>query len=386
MDPKNLGFTVLILVDLFESTFNYFKCSSFVWLPTFHLLLSFFISGMISQIMMDVSQVSRPLLQGNWMGAINALFDTSGLPDLLQVLLGKDLGPDANTVLLYMQGVASRLCEKVQIVRQNGTLVSMFETPSLRNMMHALTAIPDVVETLYHGFLTENLHRFLADHPIPKIIRIFPAPFCMQTETLDGYFNLTMRQRRAMEGLCRTNWNFTEILGSLMMEMVPLEIIASQGSVNFTAQARVNFTQVWANTNCIINTAISMNWPALVDIEKVTRVVNSFLTRFERVMELWPRTQGLLQLYLQPYLQGWPEFNNFPRMYKFMTRFTDLLATGKTFESLEGAFDTMRYGALFAKEFFNVNNTSEMTWIHSWLYPVKSWVGKFSFQVFFVFH
>ena len=102
------------------------------------------------------------------------------------------------------------------------------------------------------------------------------------------------------------------------------------------------------------------------------------------------KTVGLLQLYLQPPLQGYPSFNNFPALYNASSRlsmllYRDLMSVSQrlsqlpmdSFESLLNGFAQMapqmakqfeanipeylRAAGMFVSEFGNINSTGQET-------------------------
>ena len=302
----------------------------------------------------DWQRVIHTLTRGNIVNSLLSLF----LPDPETI-------PQTNTMILYAQGITAKLCEKVQLLQRGGTLETFFAAPSLQAFVDAVVSLPDWVKTIHDGFFSENLHRFLADHPIPKLEKMFPAPFCNQSETLHKYFNLTMRQKMALDGLCNSDWTkFTE---TLIDEMVPRETLMA-----ILTSSQSDLDQFWTNTECVVNTVMTLNWTQLIDVQEAQFYVISFAERFDRVVELWPRTQGLLMIYLQPYFQGYPAFRDFPRLYSTLTRFVDHLFSWETFESSDGVIQMFLDGAVFAKEFFNF----ETNGAPQGLIYFKVWAGK----------
>ena len=101
---------------------------------------------------------------------------------------------------------------------------------------------------------------------------------------------------------------------------------------------------------------------------------------------LFGKTFGLLQLYLQPPLQGYPSFNNFPALYNasstlsmLITRDAMALFQINSFESLLSGIEEMamripRYlttVGMFVDEFGNINTEGNPT-----LEEIKSYTGN----------
>lgn len=294
------------------------------------------------------------------MAAIDAVFKVQTPIQLLQGMVKIDNG--TNSVLLYVQGVLSRLCEKAQLFAQNQPLPAVFKSPSLKAIAEAVPIIPDLIDMLVRGYFSENLHRFLANHPIPSLLRTFPAPFCGQTDVLDDYFNVTMRTTKVASMLCQANWG--NFINELMMEMVPKEtlVAARQGG-------KFNFTAAWTSTSCVVSSLTMSNWTAFMDFNQLMGTFGFLGQNIERAAMIFPRTGALLQLYLQPYLQGYPEFQNFPKLYQHIKEVTIAF---ESLNTLEEAVIVAEHGAMFAKEFLNVN----MTQAYADLIQIKPIVGK----------
>ena len=289
--------------------------------------------------------VAQPLLSGDWLSTINALFQMRTPVMLLQEIIQVD--PGTNQVLLYVQGVLSGLCSKAQIMAQTHSIPEAFMAPTLKAIAEAVENLPDLVEMLVHGFFSENLHRFLADHPIPTLMRMFPAPFCVRTEILENYFNVTTKQSMVMSGLCSANW--TNFMNEVMMEMIPQETFAAL-AMNQT----VNLAAAWNSTGCMARSLLMTNWTNAMGVHKLMRTFRFIEQNLTRALYLMPRTQALLQLYLQPFLQGYPEFLNFPNLYHHMREFTIAF---DSMESLEDVLHAVEQAAEVVREFLNVNMT-----------------------------
>ena len=292
------------------------------------------------------------------MAAIGPLFEVIAPIELLQQIL-PEIAPDMNVAILYVQGVMSRLCEKTQQILQHGTLAAMFSSPSLQSVTSAITVLPDFLETLVNGFFSQNLHKFLVDHPIPKLEKMFPAPLCKESDILDDYFNITLKEKEMINQLCQINWS--NIVEDLIKEMVPPETVQA---IQF--KATFNLTHVWESTGCIAKSLIMSNWTKMIDTRKIMRIIHFAGLNLEKAEELLPRASLLLQLYLQPYLQGYPEFNNFEQLYHHGKNVL------KSFSS-ENYIYLIQHIGYFAKEVMNVNITKE----DSQLILIKPYAGKY---------
>ena len=314
---------------------------------------------------MDLSDITTPLVKGNIMEALMTLLESSSHIDLLQMLL-KDVDPETGRVILYIQGALAKFCEKAQKVAISGDIDSMFTSPTLKTIVHVLTIIPDTVETLLKGYFTQNLHKFLAHHQLPKLMRMFPAPFCMKQDILEKYLDLSDKQKAVLGQVCMTNW--TLLPEEFMKEMIPMEThMAVQTGRKF------NLTLGWDSTGCAVSSMVMWNWTRIMDVGKIMHQIKYLEENIDRALELFPRTSALLQLYLQPYLQGYPEFKDFPELYKSVTKVVDEVFSGKAFESVDGALHGAKHIAHFVKEFLNVESTHE----NKELLQVKPWVGKY---------
>ena len=311
----------------------------------FTVIFYYLFIGYAGEIMMDMAKISRPLLKQDWMAAVTSLFQTSAPVRLLQELVS-ETDPEANMVLLYIQGVMSRLCEKTQKVLQQSSLNAMFYSQSLRAITNAVTSVPDFVETLVKGFFSQKLHQFLADYPIPKLERMFPEPFCNRSAVLDKYFDLSSNQRDVINQLCQADW--TNIIVKLMEEMIPQETQTALRS-NVTS----NLTQVWESTGCVVNSLIQSLPNVINYTAPLMQTLGYVQTNWERALELLPRTSILLQLYLQPYLQNYPEFRNFRQLYQHGTKIVNAIYNVPNL-SADQLFNTLEEAGYFVKQVLNV--------------------------------
>ena len=80
----------------------------------------------------------------------------------------------------------------------------------------------------------------------------------------------------------------------------------------------------------------------------------------------------MLQLWLQPYLQGYPPFADMPHLYKLLSDFDDFLMEFD-YESLDWWYETLKSAVVAAEEFFNVRNPR----YHPWVQDAKDILGKY---------
>ena len=306
---------------------------------------------------------------GNIGGTVEAFLQARSHINLMQTLFA-DFGPSENNIILYIQGALSTLC---QMVTASGSLDSMFTSPTLQTIVHIFSIIPDTIEMLVNGYFNENLHRFLVHHQIPTLIQMFPAPVCARTDILESYLNLTMRQKMVIKEICTTDW--ANITTEFMMEMIPMEThIATMSGHRF------NLSQAWDSAGCVAFMAMSWNWTSIMEWDRYTRSIDYLIDNLEEAGRLLPRTITLLQLYLQPYLQHYPAFRDFPELYKQAVEVLEGALTGSMFDSIENSLKEVDHVARFIQQFVNVDGYHDLRE----LLEVKPWLGEFLFFLWWI--
>ena len=92
---------------------------------------------------------------------------------------------------------------------------------------------------------------------------------------------------------------------------------------------------------------------------------------------LW-KTTSLLQLWLQPYFQGYPPFNDFPRLYEEVGRLIELLEkpyppsvpSVRPFPDVDYGHRLLKVAVRVVDEFFNVRNADP------WISEAKMFTGS----------
>ena len=84
-----------------------------------------------------------------------------------------------------------------------------------------------------------------------------------------------------------------------------------------------------------------------------------------------PKTTTLLQLWLQPSLQGYPAFNDFPQLYDELSYFIEILME-PNFDDVVYYGNLLRTASRIIDEFFNVNMTS-IYGEHPWSARITEW-------------
>ena len=112
--------------------------------------------------------------------------------------------------------------------------------------------------------------------------------------------------------------------------------------------------------------------------DRYTRSIDYLIDNLEEAGRLLPRTITLLQLYLQPYLQHYPAFRDFPELYKQAVEVLEGALTGSMFDSIENSLKEVDHVARFIQQFVNVDGYHDLRE----LLEVKPWLGEFLF--FFV--
>ncbi len=89
---------------------------------------------------------------------------------------------------------------------------------------------------------------------------------------------------------------------------------------------------------------------------------------------LLPKTTTLLQLWLQPNLQGYPLFEDFPQLYNELSRMIDLLMSSESSPGPRSTFGLEVFEALtkVVNEFFNVKDVKGT----SWILEAKTYTGE----------
>ena len=89
---------------------------------------------------------------------------------------------------------------------------------------------------------------------------------------------------------------------------------------------------------------------------------------------LLPKTTTLLQLWLQPNLQGYPAFEDFPQLYNELSRMIELLMGPGSSPGPRSTFGLEVFEALtkVVNEFFNVRDVEGM----SWILEAKTYTGE----------
>ena len=125
--------------------------------------------------------------------------------------------------------------------------------------------------------------------------------------------------------------------------------------------------------------SVSAPGPEILFVRELSCSTNSFSFVFSasyRSGLVVLKTTTLLQLWLQPPLQGYPPFEDFPRLYE---ETVGLLAPLSGKERLS-RFDLLQTAARAVDEFFNVRNGTEH--YIPWIKEAKKFTGRRKIYIF----
>jgi hypothetical protein len=191
------------------------------------------------------------------------------------------------------------------------------------------------------ALFNETLHEFLVENPLPILLNDTRNFFCGPDalRNLSPYFKDRSLQPIQMT-LCQINWM---MVGPEILQYYTMDIEKNETNIFQALSAGYKIT-----TEVLIGEGV--------------KLYETVLPFYYRAFEysainfgiFASKTVSLVQLYLQPYLQGYPPFNNMRGLYEFVTEIYEFVYNMKYLD-LDMWPELTSYLVGFLKEFVNVS-------------------------------